>query len=245
MRGVEGSYVVIGGTACDILLAESDLDFRATHDLDTVLVADTRLPETARAIWSLVKDGGYRCGWGDDNTCFYRFTEPREAGYPTMLELFGKRPGFLGNMPDLATAPTAITAPMHVGDDVSSLSAILLDDAYYELMLDGIRTVDEVSVLDTTHLIPFKAKAYLDLKSRKELGERIDSRKIRKHRNDALRLAQLLTGSESVLLPESIGADMQAFLRSCESEQINLKQLGISAISLEDILEELRGIYQL
>ena len=58
MQGLEGSYVVIGGTACDILLTESDLDFRATHDLDTVLVADARFPETARAIWSLVKDGG-------------------------------------------------------------------------------------------------------------------------------------------------------------------------------------------
>lgn len=65
MQGMEGSYVIIGGTACDILLTESDLDFRATHDLDTVLVADTMLPKTARAIWSLVRDGGYRCGWGD------------------------------------------------------------------------------------------------------------------------------------------------------------------------------------
>lgn len=239
MQGLEGSYVVIGGTACDILLTESDLDFRATHDLDTVLVADARLPETARAIWSLVKDGGYRCGWGDDNTCFYRFTDPGEEGYPAMLELFGKRPGFMGNMPEL------VTAPMHVGDDVSSLSAILLDDAYFELMLGGIRTVDDVSVLDATHLIPFKAKAHLDLKSRKELGEPVDSGKIRKHRNDALRLAQLLTGSELVPLPDPIAEDMRGFLVSCESEQVNLRQIGITAMTLKDILGVLREIYQL
>lgn len=134
---------------------------------------------------------------------------------------------------------------MHVGDDVSSLSAILLDDAYYELMLDGIRTVDEVSVLDTTHLIPFMAKAYLDLKGRKELGEQVDSRKIRKHRNDVLRLSQLLTGNESVQLPESIKADMRAFLDNCKSERIDLRQIGIAAIPIRDILDALRGIYRL
>ena len=40
MQGLEGSYVLIGGIACDILLSEADLPFRATHDFDTVLVED-------------------------------------------------------------------------------------------------------------------------------------------------------------------------------------------------------------
>lgn len=102
-----------------------------------------------------------------------------------------------------------------------------------------------LSVLDTTHLIPFKAKAYLDLKGRKELGEQIDSKKIRKHRNDVLRLSQLLTGNESVQLPESIKAGMRAFLDNCESERIDLRQIGVVAIPIRDILDALRGIYRL
>lgn len=53
--------------------------------------------------------------------------------------------------------------------------------------------VDEVPVLNITCLIPFKAKAYLDLKDRKLNGEHVDSKDIRKHKNDVFRLAQLIT----------------------------------------------------
>lgn len=41
MQEAEGSYALIGGTACDILLAEAGLSFRATHDFDVVIVAET------------------------------------------------------------------------------------------------------------------------------------------------------------------------------------------------------------
>lgn len=85
MQEAAGSYALIGGTACDILLAEAGLPFRATHDFDVVIVADDRLPQTAEAIWTLVRDGGYRCGWGEGKgSCFYRFTEPKRPGYPHM-----------------------------------------------------------------------------------------------------------------------------------------------------------------
>lgn len=54
-----------------LLLAEAGLPFRATHDFDVVIVADDRLPQTAEAIWTLVRDGGYRCGWGEGKgSCF-------------------------------------------------------------------------------------------------------------------------------------------------------------------------------
>ena len=96
MQEAAGSYALIGGTACDILLAEAGLPLRATHDFDVVIVADDRLPQTAEAIWTLVRDGGYRCGWGEGKgSCFYRFTEPKRPGYPHMIELFAKCPDFL------------------------------------------------------------------------------------------------------------------------------------------------------
>ena len=34
MQEAAGSYALIGGTACDILLAEAGLPFRMTHDMD-------------------------------------------------------------------------------------------------------------------------------------------------------------------------------------------------------------------
>lgn len=57
MKGLEDCYAVIGGTACSIILANADLDFRATKDIDVILLIENRLPETAAAMWRLVKDG--------------------------------------------------------------------------------------------------------------------------------------------------------------------------------------------
>lgn len=134
-------------------------------------------------------------------------------------------------------------APLRIDGEVSSLSAIVLDDAYYELLLIGTKIVDGLSVLDGLHLILFKAKAYLDLKACREKGEQVDSRKIKKHKRDALRLTQLLSGNERVDLSGAVAADMGAFLSDCEVEPVNLKQIGIVGVSMEAILDTLRKVY--
>ena len=60
--------------------------------------------------------------------------------------------------------------PIHIDDEVSSLSAILLNEDYYAVLLAGKEVVSELSVLRPEYLLLFKAKAYLDLKERKENG---------------------------------------------------------------------------
>lgn len=67
MGGLAGCYAVIGGTACDILLSDADIAFRATKDIDVVLLIEERLPEVGRAVWDMVTDGGYTAG-GDRRT---------------------------------------------------------------------------------------------------------------------------------------------------------------------------------
>src|SRR6202035_1508539 len=52
--------------------------------------------------------------------------------------------------------------PIAVDDDLMSLSAILLDDGYYQTLQSAKRMVNGVPVLDETVLIPFKARAFLD-----------------------------------------------------------------------------------
>ena len=59
MEGLEDCYAVIGGTACSIILSNADLDFRATKDIDLILLIENRFPESAAAVWKLVRDGGY------------------------------------------------------------------------------------------------------------------------------------------------------------------------------------------
>ena len=78
-------YTIIGGTACDILLSEADLPFRATKDIDMILIMEDNFPEFASVFWEYIKEGGYKCGWkNEQNMHFYRFTEGK-FGYPTMI----------------------------------------------------------------------------------------------------------------------------------------------------------------
>ena len=86
-------YTIIGGTACDILLSEADLPFRATKDIDMILIMEDNFPEFASIFWEYIKEGSYKCGWkNEENMHFYRFTEGK-FGYPTMIELFSRNPG--------------------------------------------------------------------------------------------------------------------------------------------------------
>jgi len=39
-RSFPGQYVLIGGAACDLLMEEAGLEFRATKDLDIVLIVE-------------------------------------------------------------------------------------------------------------------------------------------------------------------------------------------------------------
>ena len=125
-----------------------------------------------------------------------------------------------------------------------SLSAILLDADYYTFIHSGRHVIDGLSLLSASHLIPIKARAWIDLNERKNLGEDVDEKNIRKHKNDTLRLYQLLTPTQRIALPESIKQDMQYFLDYLENDvPETLKHLGIKATKYKEIFNNLRQIY--
>ena len=53
-------------------------------------------------------------------------------------------------------------------------------------------------------LIPLKAKAWIDLNERKVSGGQVDSKDIRKHKNDVLRLSALLLPDVILDLPDAL-----------------------------------------
>ena len=106
-----------------------------------------------------------------------------------MIEIFSRNPDFI-----ILEDDTVLT-PLLIDDEISSLSAILLNEAYYELLKTGQKMVDGIPVLSPTCLILFKAKAWLDLKERKLNGDQVDSKNIKKHKNDVFRLALLITAN--------------------------------------------------
>lgn len=238
-RGYEEQYVIIGGTACDLLMTDEGLDFRATKDIDLVLIIEAVDASFGRRFWEYITEAGYEHrNKSTGQPQFYRFMNPQTKEYPAMIELFTRKP-------DSILLPTdAILSPLPLEEDISSLSAILLDDDYYDFLRQGRIQVSEVMVLDALHLIPFKAKAWIDLSHRKAEGEQVDSKNIRKHKNDIFRLTELLDNREPLsYMPVTVKADMKEFMERMRSESVDLKEIGIRDKSKEAILEELNSIY--
>jgi hypothetical protein len=170
---------------------------------------------------------------------FYRFYAPSDQTYPDMLELFSSKPeGF-----DLA--PESLLTPISFDHETSSLSAILLDKDYYPFIQMGRKIVGGLPVLGAKYLIPLKAKAFLDLSKRREQGEEVDSKNIKKHRNDVFRLFPLLTGDTNIKLPATISDDMRDFIKTVSTEKIDLKPFGVQSLTIDSLFENLRKIYNL
>lgn len=234
-RGYEDHYAIIGGTACDLLMAEEGLDFRGTKDIDLVLIVEAINSEFGRRFWEFVRNAGYEHrNKSTGQPQFYRFSHPTEAGYPFMIELFSRR------VDAIALPEDAVLTPLPLDEDISSLSAILLDDNYYQLLRSGTVVVDGVTVLGAAYLIPFKVKAWLDLTARKANGENVDSKNIRKHKNDVFRLSALLTPGAQITVNQAVWNDLQAFFVTMQGETVDMKQLKImnTKTNVLQVLEE-------
>ena len=70
-------YTIIGGTACDLLMSEDGLDFRATRDIDMVLIVESLTPEFGRRFWEYVNAADYEHrNKSTGEPQFYRFSKP-------------------------------------------------------------------------------------------------------------------------------------------------------------------------
>ncbi len=58
-KGFENQYVIIGGTACDIIMENEELPFRATKDIDIVLIVESITAEFGRKFWEYIKEAKY------------------------------------------------------------------------------------------------------------------------------------------------------------------------------------------
>lgn len=238
-KSSEEQYAIIGGTACDILMTEEGLDFRATKDIDLVLIIEAVDTNFGKKFWDYVKRAGYEhCNKSSGMLQFYRFSHPISNQYPAMIELFTRK------LDAIQLPKDAVLTPLPMDDNISSLSAILLDNDYYEFLKQGKVVVDGVTVLDAAYLIPFKARAWMDLTDRKVAGEHVDSKNIKKHKNDVFRLTELIDPTAKIVAPQGVYADMQEFVQRMKNENVDIKQLRVVGRTKEKILEELKGMYE-
>ena len=234
-KGFENSYVVIGGTACEVLFEQNGENFRSTKDIDMVIIMENISQEFVKKFWDFINEAKYESIFGDDEKKkFYRFTHPKNELYPKMIELFSRKPIHF----ELHYQSHLL--PIHVGDEVSSLSAILLNKEYYQFLKEGITIVDGLPILDELHLIPFKAKAYVEIKERVANGEQGQSRHIKKHQNDILKLLTLVPRNQKVNLSGIVLEDMVKFI-----EDIKSKEILSNVLTKEEVIQLLSNIYTL
>ena len=240
------SYVIIGGTACDITLTGTDMRPRATHDIDMIVIVERMTPEFGEHFWDFIHEAGYRPEKRRQNDGespqyeLYRFVDGK-PGYPEMIELLSRHPDILG-MPK-----GHVIEPLPIDDNVSSLSAIIMDDDYYRFTIEHSKLTDGIRHADSAALIGLKARAYLNLKQDKEEGRHVNSKDIKKHRSDVLKNVAIME-MNSVEAPSSIVECIHNFVQSIRDEQQELypslsKALGIDEEVVDLYLERLNNLF--
>ena len=237
------NYILIGGAACDTLIENAGLNFRTTKDLDIILVVEKLSPEFVKKFWKFIIEGEYKNreeSSGDRK--YYRFTNPKSDGFPYQIELFSRNP-------DLELGEETHLTPIPIDEEISSLSAILLDEDYYNFILNNSIIIDGLHLATTCGLICLKARAYISLKERKESGERIDSNDIKKHRLDIVRLGAILTDEDIEDLPESMADDLKIIIEDLREDlpdgRIIGKNLNADNLDIEQILQQIEITFHL
>ena len=233
----QDQYVLIGEMACDLLLNEAGERFRPTRDVDMVLIVEALTSEFAEAFWAFIEAGGYEARLRNSGKPeFYRFVNPKQPEYPVMIELFA-RPGNNVNL-----SATGHLTPLHIDDDISSLSAILLNEAYYRFLLNGKTSADGVSVLDAEHLVPMKMKAWLDLTEKSMQGIHVNERDLRKHRQDVFRLYPLIREDILIPTPEEVRNDVKKFVDTIRTMPFDPGKIGLN-INKDHVLDVYSRLY--
>ena len=238
-------YVVIGGTACDAVLAGSRMRARVTDDIDMIVVVEKLMPEFVETFLKFIFEGEYKNGKrkrGEDKEPvyeLYRFTDPKD-GYPIQIELLARHSEVLGS-------PSGFhIEPLPTEEEQYSLSAIMLDDDYYHLTVRNSEIVDGLRVASPLALIGLKERAFLNLISDREQGMRVNTKDITKHRNDVLKLAAVITPgpypcTESIFLANKEYVEQ---IHAMMPSQALRDALGIGDEEVADLVETLDNLFK-
>ena len=161
--------------------------------------------------------------------------KPENDDFSFQVELFCRKPDLVS-----LEEPAHLT-PIPVDDDLSSLSAILLNDHYYNYMRDRSELVDGLRRATLEALVCLKAKAYLEIKVRVENGKEGERKHLKKHKGDVFRLGALLPENTVFDIPEEIQKDLNAFAAEVKIEMPGkelFKELGAGSLEPEKVFEQ-------
>lgn len=241
-RQYPNNYIIIGGTACEIIMDEAGFVPRATKDIDIVLVVEALSTEFVKQFWQFINDGKYQQREkSNDEKEYYRFIKPENAEFPHQIELFSRTPDVI-----ILEGDPHLT-PIPVDDDLSSLSAILLNDDYYNYMIEHSTVEEGLHHVNIESLICLKAKAFLEIKERIEKGSKEDAKQLRKHKGDVFRLTVMLTPESEFDLPQTLQADIDQFTALVAAElpdKAIYKVMGLSNIDPNNVFGQFKKSFK-
>lgn len=240
------NYVVIGGAACGITMNNTVVRPRATHDIDMIVIVENMTEAFANRFWQFVREAGYRPEKRKQEEGeppryeMFRFLDGKD-GYPEMIELLSRHPDVLGEPKGL------VIEPIPINEDVSSLSAIIMDDDYYHFTIAHSQLTDGIRHADSAALIALKARAYLNLLADKKAGKHVNAKDIKKHRSDVLKNVVIMT-EDNIEAPAAIVACIKEFVASIRTDWATLaeplsKSLSQDEDFVDGLLEQLDELF--
>lgn len=238
-----GNYVIIGGTACDIIMEEAGFVPRTTKDIDIILVVEALSSAFVKQFWQFINDGKYQQREKSNGEReYYRFIKPEHTDFPLQIELFSRTPDVI----DLAG--DAHLTPIPVDEDLSSLSAILLNDDYYHYLIEHSQIEDGLHHANIEALICLKAKAFLEIKERIEKGSKEDVKQLKKHKADVFRLTVMLTPESTFNLPETIQHHVNQFAQLIAADfpdKAIFKEMGLHNVNPDTLFEQFKKSFKI
>jgi len=231
------NYIIIGGAACDIIINEAGFTPRATKDIDIILIVEVLSSAFVQQFWEFIKDGEYRKKEkSSDEREYYRFRNPQNTNFPFQIEIFSRTPDMIV-LPD-----DAHLTPIPIDDDLSSLSAILINNEYYHFIIEHSQLQDGLHLANVEALICLKMIAFLEIRERIENGIREDSKQMKKHKSDVFRLALMLTPETRFLLHPNIQKHVNEFVNLVQNDLPDgsmFKEMGVGKIDAKIVYQQL------
>lgn len=205
-----------------------------------ILVVEKMTPEFGQRFWEFIDEGKYenlqrKREDKEPVTELFRFLEPKN-GFPVQIELLSKYPDVLG-------VPTGFhLTPIPVGEEIPSLSAILLDEEYYRHTIDSSIIEEGICIANPLSLLCLKVKAFLNLTEEKKINPNVRSADIKKHRDDVFKLlAMRIDPFTPVELSATMKDEVSVFINTME-ESLPNQSLRDSLQRTDDDIRGFLGI---
>ncbi len=241
LKGLENHYVIIGGGAAAILMADGGLEFRSTKDVDFIVLG--RSDDLITRILTYVRDGGYKTKEATEgHPRYFRFREPSKQECPHYIEIFAR------NELNLNLEDGQYIIPVK-NELAERLSAILLDDEYFELIKKNITySASGIPLINALANICLKARAHKEILERRLAGDTAADEKVaQKHLKDIWRIAVVLIGDESLSLKGRPRVDFDFAYQSLEKlsdSQFKQVMSGTPTVNKHTLMANLKKIFQ-